>query len=427
MKQINADFPKKLQFLFSPFRYKVARGGRGSAKSWSFARALLLQGASKRMRILCAREVQLSIKQSVHQLLKDQIQLLGLESAYTILDAEIRGSNGTTISFTGLSTLTVDTIKSYEGIDIVWIEEGQTISKRSWDILMPTIRKDESEIWVTYNPDLETDETHMRFTINEPDDCHNALINWRDNPWFNTVLDKERLKCKKDSPEDYGNIWEGECRPAISGAIYYKQIQEAQNNNRVCNIPYDPMLKVHLVFDLGWSDLMSIGLIQKHLSEIRVIDYIEGHQRTLEDYSNELRDKQYNWGRVFLPHDGFSKGHQRGESSEDILTALQWDVVGKEEIIQTSVEEGIRISRLKFNRIYIDNKCTGLIESLKRYRRHINRVTQAASTPVHDDASHGADMFRYLCINEQSMTNEQIIIDPMIMHTGAQQGSWMAG
>lgn len=428
MKQINADFPKKLQFLFQPYRYKIARGGRGSAKSWSFARALLLQGANKPLRILCAREVQLSIKQSVHQLLKDQIQLLGLESIYNVLDAEIRGKNGTTITFSGLSTLTVDTIKSFEGIDIVWIEEGQVISKRSWDILIPTIRKDGSEIWVSYNPDLDTDETHRRFTTNQPDDCYNVLINWRDNPWFNDVLEKERLSCKRGNPDDYDNIWEGACRPAVDGAIYYKQIQEATNQGRIANVPYDPLLKVHLVFDLGWSDAMSIGLVQRSSSEIRIFDYITGSQRTLADYSAELKKKNYNWGRVILPHDGFSKGFQTGQSSADILKALGWDVAARKEIIEQSVEEGIRNTRLKFNRLYFDKtRCAELIESLKRYRRHINRNTQAASSPVHDDASHGADMLRYLCINEGLMINESInIIMPMQSRfVGA--GNWMTG
>lgn len=408
-KQINADFPAKLQFLFRPYRYKVARGGRGSGKSWSFARALLLLGLKKPLRVLCAREIQTSIKQSVHKLLEDQIDLLGLQGHYSVLDTEIRGTNGTEFAFTGLSTLTVDTIKSYEGCDICWIEEGQAISKRSWDILIPTIRKAGSEIWITYNPDLESDETHQRFTVNQPDNCVNQVVNWRDNPWFNDVLEQERKFCKEHNPDDYDNIWEGHCRPAIDGAIYYKQVQEAELQGRICNLPYDPMCKVHVIMDLGWSDLMSIGFVQRHLSELRIIDYIEGHQRTLDDYSQEMASKGYNWGRVWLPHDGFTKGHKYGQSTYDILKLLGWDCVEKEEIAQQSVEEGIRVTRMKFPRMYFDEQSTKpLIESLRRYRRHINRQTEAAGSPVHDDASHGADMLRYMAINEQNMINENL-------------------
>jgi len=128
--------------------------------------------------------VQLSIKQSVHKLLSDQIVVLGLEAYYDIQETLIRGRNGTEFTFAGLSTLTADTIKSFEGYDICWVEEGQVISRQSWKILIPTIRKDDSEIWVSYNPDLETDETHQRFTIHPPHDCVNVEINWRDNPWF---------------------------------------------------------------------------------------------------------------------------------------------------------------------------------------------------------------------------------------------------
>jgi phage terminase large subunit len=167
--QITAEFPDKLKFLFTPMRYKVARGGRGSAKSWSVARALLIQGANRPLRILCTREIQKSIQQSVHQLLSDQIKALKLDSFYQVLNNEIRGINGTEFYFSGLSNETSASLKSFEGVDIVWCEEAQNISKQSWDILLPTIRKPDSEIWVTFNPDLETDETYQRFVVNKPD------------------------------------------------------------------------------------------------------------------------------------------------------------------------------------------------------------------------------------------------------------------
>jgi phage terminase large subunit len=135
----NWQMPDKLSFLFEPARYKVARGGRGSAKSWSFARALLIKAYQRPTRILCAREVQKSIKQSVHKLLADQIEQMGLEAEFEVLATEIRGSNGSEIYFSGLSDQTADSIKSFEGVDIVWVEEGQSITKRSWKILIPTI------------------------------------------------------------------------------------------------------------------------------------------------------------------------------------------------------------------------------------------------------------------------------------------------
>src|SRR5690606_19695553 len=163
-----AEFPSKLKPLFQPYRYKVAYGGRGATKSWGFARALLIQGAQRKLRILCTREVQKSIKDSVHSLLSDQIQAMGLGHIYQVLQTEIRGVNGTEFLFAGLSTQTVESIKSYEGVDICWVEEARAVSKRSWSILIPTIRKEGSEIWVSFNPELDTDETYVRFVVNPP-------------------------------------------------------------------------------------------------------------------------------------------------------------------------------------------------------------------------------------------------------------------
>ena len=339
--EVRAQFPSKLKFLFEPHRYKVLRGGRGSAKSWSVARALLIQGKQQPLRIGCFREVQKSIKDSVHALLKDQIQMLGFGAEYEVLTNEIRGRNGTQFLFGGLADHTVESIKSFEGLDRAWVEEGQTVSKKSWSILIPTIRKDGSEIWITYNPDLDTDETHQRFTVNEPPDCVNVLINYTDNPWFNSVLEMERLSCLRDYPKDYPNIWEGKCRPAAVGAIYYDEMEDAEANGRLCNVPYDPKLKVHVVVDLGWNDSMAIIMVQKNASEVRVIDYIEDSHKKLSEYSQMLKERPYNWGRMFLPHDGYSQD-VKADSACKILRDLGWDVPERDEIVEMDVENGIK-------------------------------------------------------------------------------------
>lgn len=429
--EVSADFPEKLGFLFFPAPYKVARGGRSGAKSWGFARALLILGVRGKIRVLCAREVQKSIKDSVHKLLKDQIVHLGLESYYTVLETEIRGTIGTEFAFTGLSEHTSTTIKSFEGVDICWVEEGQAVSKRSWDVLIPTIRKEGSEIWVSYNPELETDDTHQRFTIHPPEGCVNVEINWRDNPWHNELQESKRLHCKKYDPDNYDNIWEGKCKPAVEGAIYYKQIMELESQGRVCNLPYDPMLKVHIVLDLGWNDSLSCGLIQKGVADIRIIESIECSHTSLDAFSAELKTRGHNWGKVWVPPaDGYSKRLESGgRSTYDIMTALGWQCVTRREQTEMSVEEGIRNARLVFPRLYFDqtkawNTPKELVpepitagfykteyhnrlgESLKRYRRIINQQTQAAGTPAKTDEAHGADMLRYVCNNAEKFTNE---------------------
>lgn len=402
---MQVDFPEKLGFLFQPSRYKVAYGGRGSAKSWSFARALLVQGRTKKLRILCTREVQKSIKDSVHKLLSDQIQAMGMGDFYEVIETAIRGKNGTEFAFAGLASHTVESIKSFEGVDRVWVEEAQVVSKRSWDVLIPTIRKEGSEIWVSYNPDLDTDETHQRFAINPPPDAIVAKVNWNDNPWFPEVLEKERQHCKLTNPKDYENIWEGACKPAVSGAIYYDEISASQEQGRICNVPYDPMLKVHVVFDLGWNDAMAISLVQKHASELRVIEYYEDSHKTLDHYSGWLRSKNLNWGKLYLPHDGRNKDFKTGKSAEEIMQSFGWDVRITPNM---SIEDGIRLSRMTFPRIYFDRqKAERLIQCAKRYRRSINQVTQEPGAPLHDEWSHGADNLRYICVNAEDMQNEE--------------------
>lgn len=400
------ELPEKLSFLLTEkCRYKGAKGGRGSAKSWSFARALLVLGTTRKLRILCTREVQKSIKQSVHKLLKDQIEAMGLSSFYRVLENEIRGSNGSEFSFSGLSDQTVDSIKSFEGCDIVWVEEAQSVSKRSWSVLIPTIRKEGSEIWLSFNPELETDETYDRFITNQPDDAIIVDMNYTDNPWFPDVLEKERLHAKASLPKtEYENIWEGKCMPAVQGAIYYDEIATAQEDGRICNVPHDPKLKVQVVFDLGWNDAMSISLVQKNGSALGIIENIEDSHKTLAHYSALLKEKKYNWGKVYLPHDGRHKDYRTGKSAEDIMKGLGWDV---EITPNISIEDGIRLTRMTFPRLYMDKtKAARLIQCAKRYRRSINQQTNEPGAPLHDEWSHGADNLRYIAVNAESMTNE---------------------
>ena len=399
-----AKFPDKLDFLFEPAPYKIAHGGRGSGKSWGVARALLILGAQKPLRILCAREVQKSIDESVHTLLKDQIKDLGLDEFYTALQFEIRGKNGTTFDYSGLAQHTVTTIKSFEGVDICWVEEAQAVSKKSWDTLRPTIRKDGSEIWVTFNPELDSDITYQMFVADPPTGAVVRQMNFLDNPWFTAKLEQERLDCQLKQPKDYDNIWLGKCKPAVAGAIYYDEVAKAETEGRICNVPYDPLLKVHVVFDLGWNDAMSISLVQRQGSELRIIENIEDSHKTLDHYSALLKDKRLNWGTLWLPHDGRNRDFKTGKSAEEIMQALGWTV---QITPSMSVEDGIRLTRMTFGRMYIDKtKCPRLLQAAKRYRRSINQQTNEPGAPLHDEWSHGADNIRYIAINAEQMVNE---------------------
>jgi phage terminase large subunit len=325
-------------------------------------------------------------------LLGDQIEMLGLGGKYQVLDQEIRGSNGTEFIFSGLGTHTVESIKSFEGCDIVWVEEGQTIRSRSWEILIPTIRKedpetgDPSEIWISFNPELESDPTFERFILNTPPDATVVKMNWRDNPWFNKVLDNERLYCKETNPKNYMWIWEGQCKAAVEGAIFFDELQEMIRDKRIRNVPYDPMLKVHPVIDLGFGHAMAVALVQVMGPEIRVIKYDEYFQTKLSTMASDMKVLRYNWGKVWLPFaDGFSKTSKGQDSAFEIMTA-----------------QGER-----FPRMYWDEaNCSQLIECARRYRRSINKVTMVAGAPLNDEYADGGDVIRYIAINANQMTND---------------------
>lgn len=409
---MSVDFPDRLAFLFEPARYKCAYGGRGSGKSWGFARALLIEGAQKTIRVLCTREVQKSLADSVHKLLSDQIEAMGLSGFYEVQQNVIRGKNGTEFTFAGLQQHTVDSIKSYEGVDRVWVEEAHAVSKKSWDVLLPTIRKPGSEVWVTFNPQLESDETYKRFVTNPPPDCVAVLMNYTENPWFPQVLENERRHAQSTmKPEEYGHIWEGKCMPAVQGAIYFDEVADAEAKGRIRDVPVDPLLKTHAVWDLGWNDSMSIILVQRSASELRIVDYIEGSHRTLADYAADLKAMPLNWGNDYLPHDGFTKDFKTGKSAQEILQALQRKPVGDVQnpgVPRMDIEQGIRATRMVFSRCYFDKNKTGrLVECLKRYRRHINQQTNEPGQPLHDEYSHGADAFRYLALVADQLSNDE--------------------
>ena len=392
---LDIRFPSKLRPLFAPSRYKVLHGGRGGAKSWSVAKALLLMASgAEPLRILCAREVQKSMKDSVHRLLSDQVEELGLAHFFTVLDTEIRGKNGSLFLFCGLQSHTVDSIKSYESVDRCWVEEAHGVSKRSWDVLIPTIRKPDSEIWLTLNPDMDTDETYVRFIAAPSPDTWLCEVNWRDNPWFPEVLEQERIKAQARDPESYEHIWEGKPRRVAEGAIYRHEIDAVFKDGRVRLVPYDPMLPVHTVWDLGWNDAMTIIFVQRTPMDVRLIDYIEDNNRTLDWYVAELERRPYRFGTDYIPHDGRTRNFQTGKSTEELLGELK----RKTHVLpQTSVEEGIKAARLLWPRCYFDQgKTARLLECLKRYRRDVNQATNEPGAPRHDEYSHGADAFRYL-------------------------------
>ena len=401
MSQANAQFPVKMAGLFDKARYKIYYGGRGAGKSHSVAKALLILAAKSPIRVLCAREYQTSIRDSVHKLLCDQIELMNMHSIFEITQNSIKGKNGSEFAFIGLKN-NVANVKSYEGIDIAWVEEAQTVSRMSWNTLIPTIRKEQSEIWVTFNPELETDETYQRFVLKPPENAVVQKINWSDNPWFPETLALEKDALKSRDPSSYQTVWEGLCRLTVDGAIFANEMQVAELDERITKVNYDPTKPVHAIFDLGWADSTAIWFLQFVGMETRLIRYVEDNQKTISHYLALMQTYGYMYDTLWLPHDAQNKTlASNGKSIEEIVRNSGY----KTRIIErTPIADSINAARTIFRNCWFDREnCYDGLQCLRHYRYEVDPETgQFSRNPLHDQYSHGADAFRYigLMINE---------------------------
>lgn len=399
------QLPETLLPLLEPKRYKVLYGGRGSAKSWSVAAALIMAATMRPMRVLCARETQKSIQESVHRLLKDTIERLEVGHLFEVQENRILGTNGSDFSFAGIRQQGVANLKSFEGVDVCWVEEAHVVTKRSWDVLIPTIRKPGSEIWITFNPELDTDETYTRFVLDPPADSWVAEVNYTANPWFPPELERERLEMLRRDPLGHDNIWAGKPRAAVEGAIYAAEIDSLQKGGRFTTVSHDPLLKTHTVWDLGWNDQTVILMVQRAGSELRIVNVLISRFSTFENDIEELRKLPYRWGVDWMPHDARAKTKSSGgKSAEEIVRALGRNV----QIVPNEyIETGIKFVRTMFPRLWVDNaKGKDWLNALKRYRRHKSADGAKTGEPVHDDASHGADALRYLAIVADKLSND---------------------
>ena len=390
---MRVQIPEALSFLFEPARYKVAYGGRGSGKTWAFCRALLIKAQLAPTRVLCAREIQKSIKDSVHQVLRDQISILGWHDRFTVQEKSITGRNGSEFMFEGLR-YNVDSIRSKEGIDICAVFEAKNVSKNSWETLIPTIRKAGSEIWVEFNPELETDETYQRFVLHPPPSAIVKKVNFYDNPWFPDVLKEEAETLKARDEDAYQNVWLGNCRVTLEGAIYANELRLATAEERICKVPYDQRMPVHTFWDLGFSDCTSIWFAQKVGFEYHIIDFYQNRLQMLPHYLKVLQAKPYVYGTDYLPHDA----DHGGLAAEPI--SKQMRDVGRKVITVSRIPEiqlGINATRQIFNRLYFDQeRCADGLQALRHYSYDVDEFGQWSKHPAHDTNSHAADALRTL-------------------------------
>ena len=388
------ETPKAFKELYNPHRYKVFWGGRGAAKSTAFADALIAMADSGPLRILCTREKQNSIKESVHQLLASRIQAGGYDG-FEVLNAEIRHRNGSKFFFMGLWN-NIDSVKSIDGVDICWVEEGNTVSEESWKKLIPTIRKPGSEIWVSFNPELKTDAAYVRFVDNPPPEAYVKKVSWRDNPWFTKEMRSEMNHLQKTDEDEYLHVWEGQLKQFADGAIYAKQIRQAEADGRITSIPIESALEVHTSWDLGRNDTSAIVFWQTVGRELRAIDCYEHRLVDLDHYIRVLKDKGYNYGTHYLPHDvevtelSSRRGSRRRILEDGGISPIK--VVPRIQDLNTGIEQ----TRQMFSKCWFDAKrCEPLLEALKNYHyRWDEQYNTFRKTPVHDWSSNYADAFR---------------------------------
>ncbi|MBO1361907.1 PBSX family phage terminase large subunit [Acetobacter sacchari] len=390
--------PDCFKFLFDDAPYKVTYGGRGSGKSHSIARALLIQGAQEKHRVLACREFQNSVGESVHKLFADLIEEYDLHEFYEIQKTTIIGRNGTEFLFAGLRH-NVSKIKSFEGCTRVWVEEAQAVSKGSWDILIPTVmRTAKSQIWISMNPDLNTDETYQRFIAHPPSDAIVRKINWSDNPFFPVGLRVEMLALKEKNLDEWLHIWEGHPRQALEGAIYANEMRQATEELRICSVDHDKSASCFTAWDLGWSDMTSIWVWQKIGFDVRVIDFYQNRMEGLDHYIGWLERRGYKYERHFLPHDA-NQG-QLSAAGKTIATQLRTRGMPITVLPQLPIKAGIAAARTLFPRLWFDEeRCADGLDCLRRYRYDVDQQTgQYSSKPLHDDASHGADALRQMAV-----------------------------
>jgi len=450
------EFNEKLAFLFKPARLKITYGGRGAGKTDGYAIALIILTMQRKLRVLCLREIQNSIEESVKETIESYIAQYGLEWAFDIKDKSITCTlNGSRFIFSGLR-YKINSIKSLAKIDIAWVEEANNASKSSWDKLMPTIRgKHESskdglggpfglgpEVWISFNPELDDDETYDRYIVKKemyaPDWISTEVpkeeqtwfnrvtessivlpaeeqakydeierkryayvvkVNYYDNKWFPPDLRREMELLKAHNMTKYLEVWEGYTKQTLDGAIYADELRQTLIDGRRKKVAYDPFKPVYTFWDLGHSDRTAIWFIQRVGMEYNVINYYENRLKKLPHYLEHMKSLGYNYGTVYQPHDADNET-LASRSIAALTRAAGFKVIVVQRPAKKAV--GINAVRTVFELCNFDEENTkDGWQCLSRYAYKVNEETGNFSRePDHDTPwSHGADGFQTFALS----------------------------
>jgi len=310
--------------LLASARYKAVFGGRGSGKSHFFGELLVETCQAERgTSAVCIREAQRTLAQSSKRLIESKIASLGLGHRFKVYSDKIETPGDGIIIFRGMQDHTADSIKSLEGFRIGWIDEAQNLSARSLSLLRPTIRSKNSELWASWNPRRRSDAIDDFFRAKSPRGAIVVNANWRDNPWFPSVLEDERKTDLSLYPDRYDHIWEGDYVRAFEGAYFAQMLSEARAQGRIGKVAADPLLPLRAFIDIGGSgataDAFTIWIVQWVGAEIRVLHYYESVGQVLAFHVNWLRSRGYAQAICYLPHDGVNANNITGKRYEDHL------------------------------------------------------------------------------------------------------------
>lgn len=402
MSILQIKTPRVFLPLLQPARYKGAHGGRGSGKSHFFAELGVESCLMQTTRMVCLREIQKSIKQSIKLLLEDKIRSMGVtDQFYEPLETEIRAKNGSLIIFQGMQNHTADSIKSLEGFDIALLGEAQSFSQYSLDILRPTIRKPGSSIWAEWNP--ETEDVPIDRLLRGPNAPADSVVvesNWRDNPFFPEVLRKEMEEDKARDYDKYLHIWEGHYRRTLDGAVYAKEIRKAYEDKRVCRVLSIPGKPVDWFLDLGHRDHTALWGGQINIGEYRIVDFYQNRGEKLEHYVDYIKSTGLPIGTIWLPHDADQErlvGKTIAQAMRDLLPGVKIRVIPR--MAKKSI--GIEAVRRIFPNCYFDEEKTrDGMKCLGRFKYDVDPDTGGYSqNPLHDENSDAADAFAQLALS----------------------------
>ena len=380
------------------YDYYTIKGGRGSAKSESIGRRLLLDGIEEPRKIVCGREFQSSIKESVYDMLGDFVSTYKLDKFYNVLKTEIIAKNRTSFSFVGLRH-SINSIKSMYDVDDFWGEEAQTFSENTLKILLPTIRKPRSRLFFTMNPDLEEDASYQMLVVNPPPNTLVLTVNHDQNPYF---PDRLRALMEQDKAKDYQrylNVWEGHCRASVEGAIYGQALQKATDEGRIGEFPYDSRYPVSVFLDIGWADNTSLWFLQFVNHQPRAIDCYQSQFQKTPHYIQVMNERGYTYNKICLPHDA---------ENEHANADRTWMQIFRQAFPNANVYSGkrqaieLRLEATKnmFDMIFFHKAGTVDGRSALAHYHYATDPNTGKSTrePFHGPESNYSDAFGYMCL-----------------------------